>query len=161
MGAPKRIWQLIKAVAAIIGIIVAGLIVFFSIDMSKALSPSSFHVSRSSGFAELNSTHYYLEYNVNVTNTGFIYIFNYSFTVNVYVNASVDDCPGRTAEASFTNGSVLSPGESSQIVITVIIEKSLWNNSTSFIIGVKNTFTGVLFNQPITSIGMEVYDQLK
>lgn len=160
MGAPKRIWQLLKALALVLGITVSGLTILLTYDMANAFSPSSFQTVRDPSFTDLNATHYHLKYTVNITNRGLIYSFGYNISIYVYVNTTAEESFNQTPLATFMNGTILSPGESFQLIVEIIIGKHLWDDASSFILALKNTFTGILFSKPVTSIGMEVFDQL-
>ena len=160
MGAPKKIWQLLKALAVIIGIVAGGLTILFTYDMASAYNGNNFQVS-SSPISSINSTHYSQSYTISFNNTALVYSFGIEVTIEIYVNTSISDVINSAVISTFSNTSLTQPGSASTIIVDIILEKDLWDFASIVIIGFNNSITGILFDYSITTISFETFQQIK
>jgi hypothetical protein len=158
MGAGKRVWQLLKAVALIFSLTVAGLTVMFAYDSVNILTARSFETGSITSY---NATHYQYPITTNINHTGFIYGFNVYLDLRLYVNITVDEAVNQSSYINVAGSDTILPGEQLSILLILIFEKSIWDDSSSIILGIETNITGIILDYSIMSMSFTTYRQIK
>ncbi|MHA1754029.1 MAG: hypothetical protein ACTSYR_00730 [Candidatus Odinarchaeia archaeon] len=158
MGAPKRFWQFLKIVAVLLSLSVTGLTSLFSYDTSVVAGGVEYETGT---IVAINATHYGIPVDVSIQHTGFLYTFKMTFTIDVYVNTSVTSVLESSPIATFKGVTVIAPGQSVVLPITIELNQTIWDYASTVILGLPIGFSGILFDNPIVALNVVSFAQIK